>query len=273
MLELFVDGYSMNSPYELRYPMSPGMERALDKLHSLLNTRELINASKKQAQYLALQNQINPHFLYNTLEGIRGEALAAGLDTVAKMTEALSTFFRYTISNVEHLVSLEDELRNIENYYVIQRYRFGERINLSIEYDDEDDRDELSKCRMPKLTLQPIVENAIIHGIECKIGRGNIRIKLEATPSRLIITVSDDGVGMDEARLQKLNRELETPFLDFVTPDREKRGGIAIINVNSRIRLLFGEQYGVTIYSTEGVGTDVEVTLPRITGKSKDYTP
>ena len=95
---------------------------------------------------------------------------------------------------------------------------------------------------MPKLTLQPIVENAIIHGIECKIGRGNIRIKLEATPSRLIITVSDDGVGMDEARLQKLNRELETPFLDFVTPDREKRGGIAIINVNSRIRLLFGEQ-------------------------------
>ena len=108
MLELFVDGYSMNSPYELRYPMSPGMKHALEKLHSMLNTRELINASKKQAQYLALQNQINPHFLYNTLEGIRGEALTAGLDNVAKMTEALSTFFRYTISNVEQLVSLED---------------------------------------------------------------------------------------------------------------------------------------------------------------------
>ena len=188
------------------------------------------------------------------------------------MTEALSTFFRYTISNVEQLVSLEDELRNIENYYVIQRYRFGERINLSIEYDDEDDRDELGKYRMPKLTLQPIVENAIIHGIERKIGRGNIRIKLEATSKRLMITVSDDGVGMDEDRLQQLNRELETPSLDFVNPDREKRGGIAIINVNSRIRLLFGEQYGVTIYSTEGVGTDVEVTLPLITGKAKDYT-
>ena len=92
------------------------MKHALEKLHSMLNTRELINASKKQAQYLALQNQINPHFLYNTLEGIRGEALTAGLDNVAKMTEALSTFFRYTISNVEQLVSLEDELRNIENY-------------------------------------------------------------------------------------------------------------------------------------------------------------
>lgn len=273
MLELFVDGYSMNSPYELRYPMSPGMQRALEKLHEMLNTSELIQASRKQAQYLALQNQINPHFLYNTLEGIRGEALAAGLDNVAKMTEALSTFFRYTISNVEQLVSLEDELRNIENYYIIQRYRFGERINLSVEYGSEEDREELCKCRMPKLTLQPIVENAIIHGIECKVGRGSIRIRVEATAKRLIITVSDDGVGMDEARLQKLNRELETPSFDFVNPDREKRGGIAIINVNSRIRLLFGEQYGVTIYSTEGIGTDVEVTLPLLTGKSKEYAP
>ena len=172
---------------------------------------------------------------------------------------------------MEQLVTLEDELRNIENYYIIQRYRFGERINLSIDYGDEDERDELCKYRMPKLTLQPIVENAIIHGIECKIGRGNIRIKVESTAKRLIITVSDDGVGMDEARLQRLNRELETPSLDFVNPDREKRGGIAIINVNSRIRLLFGEQYGITIYSTEGVGTDVEITLPLVTGKTKDY--
>lgn len=270
MLNLFVDGYSMQSFHELRHPYSPAMESALEKLNGMMDTSELINASKKQAQYLALQNQINPHFLYNTLEGIRGEAITAGLDNVAKMTEALSTFFRYTISNVEQLVTLEDELHNIDNYYIIQRYRFGERINLFVDCDEED-REELYQYRMPKLTLQPIVENAIIHGIERKIDRGNIRIKLEATSKRLIITVSDDGAGMDETRLRELNRELETPSLDFVKPDREKRGGIAIINVNSRIRLLFGEEYGISIYSTVDVGTDVEITLPLLTGNAKGY--
>ena len=174
---------------------------------------------------MALQNQINPPLFVQHLGRNSRRALTAGLDTVAKMTEALSTFFRYTISNVEHLVSLEDELRNIENYYVIQRYRFGERINLSIEYDDEDDRDELGKCRMPKLTLQPIVENAIIHGIERKIGRGNIRIKLEATSRRLMITVSDDGVGMDETACNSSTASWKRPRLILSTLTAKKRGG------------------------------------------------
>ena len=269
MLELFVSGYTMRSVYELNYPFSPGMEQALVKLQSMLDTNELISATKKQAQYLALQNQINPHFLYNTLEGIRGEALMAGLHNVAEMTEALATFFRYTISNVEQLVTLEDELDNIENYYIIQQYRFGERIHLSVECGEED-RDQLMKYRLPKLTLQPIVENAIIHGIERKVGRGNIRIKLESTAKRLLITVTDDGVGMSETRLEELRRKLDAPSFDYVKPDTEKKGGIAVVNVNNRIRLLFGEEYGVTVCSTVGVGTDVEITLPLITGNTGD---
>ena len=109
----------------------------------MIDKNNLINVSKKQAEYLALQNQINPHFLYNTLEGIRSEALLAGLDSVAEMTEALGTFFRYTISQVEHLVTLEDELANIENYYYIQQFRFGDRLTLSIEYEHDDDRNQL----------------------------------------------------------------------------------------------------------------------------------
>ncbi len=268
VLQLFASGYTLQGIYELRYPFSPKMENTLKKLKAHLNTNELISATRKQAQYLALQNQINPHFLYNTLEGIRGEAIAAGLDNVAEMTEALATFFRYTISNVENLVTLEDELTNIENYYIIQQYRFGERLNLSIVYDCED-REEILKYRMPKLTLQPIVENSIFHGIERKIGRGNIRIKIETTPKRLIITVSDDGMGMEESRLRELNEKLNIQSLEYVNPDGEKKGGIAIINVNNRIKLLFGEQYGIVLYSTVNVGTDVEITLPLIAGEEK----
>lgn len=211
-----------------------------------------------------MQNQINPHFLYNTLEGIRGEAITAGLDNVAQMTEALATFFRYTISNLENLVTLEDELGNIENYFIIQQYRFGERLRLQVVC-DEDDRAELLQCRIPKLTLQPIVENSIVHGVERKIGRGNLRIKIEGTAKRLLITVSDDGLGMEEDVLASLNRQISSTRFDYVCSDTKREGGIALVNVNNRIKLLFGEQYGLCIYSTPGVGTDVEVTLPRAT--------
>jgi two-component system sensor histidine kinase YesM len=264
VLKLFARGYTLQGIYELRFPFSAEMEDALKKLKAFINTNELISTTKRQAQYLALQNQINPHFLYNSLEGIRGEAITAGLNNVAEMTEALATFFRYTISNMEHLVTVEDELTNIENYYIIQQYRFGERLNLSIEYDGED-KAEILKYRLPKLTLQPVVENSIFHGIERKMGKGNILIKLENTSKRLIITVSDDGLGMEEERLGELNEKLKTQSFDYVKSDSERRGGIAIINVNNRIKLLFGEEYGINIYSTVNVGTDVEITLPLIT--------
>lgn len=201
VMQLFAKGYTIQGIYELRFPFSPEMEDAIKKIKGIFNTNELISATKKQAQYLALQNQINPHFLYNSLEGIRGEAITAGLNSVAEMAEALGIFFRYTISNVENLVTLEDELTNIENYYFIQQYRFGERLNLSIEYDCED-KAEVLKYRLPKLTLQPIVENSIFHGIERKMGKGHVHIKIETTPKRLIVTISDDGLGMKEERLQ-----------------------------------------------------------------------
>lgn len=262
LLLLFAGGYAVQDVFRLRYPLTPESEEAFKKVQSMLNTSELISATKKQAQYLALQNQINPHFLYNTLEGIRGEAMSAGLDNVAEMTEALATFFRYTISNVEQLVTLEDELENIESYYIIQQYRFGERLRLAVAFDDEEDREILLRCRLPKLTLQPIVENAIFHGIERKIGSGTVRIRIEATSKRLIVTVSDDGLGMEPERLGELNEKLNMPALEYVKPDSEKKGGIAVINVNNRIKLLFGEEYGINLYSTAGLGTDVEVSLP-----------
>lgn len=121
---------------------------------------------KKQAQYLALQNQINPHFLYNTLECIRSEAIINKINTVAKMTEALATFFRYTISDLDKLVPVSAELDNINNYYIIQHYRFGNRLSLKIDMDG--DNNKILELYVPKLTLQPVVENAVFHGIEKK---------------------------------------------------------------------------------------------------------
>lgn len=265
VLKLFAKGYTIQGIFDQNTFLSPEIEELTKKFKEVIQGKELITASKKQAEYLALQNQINPHFLYNTLEGIRGETLSAGLDSVAKMTEALETFFRYTISNVENLVSLEDELCNIENYYIIQQYRFGERVNLKIDINREDE-EKILKYKIPKLTLQPIVENAIYHGIEKKITNGNIIIKIEATKNRMIITISDDGSGIEEDLLKKLNKKLNIISFDNININNRKKGGIALVNVNRRIKLLFGEEYGILIYSRVNAGTDVEITLPLIEG-------
>jgi len=269
VLLLFASGYLFQDVFDQRVALSPEFEKALEKFKEMIDKKEMISASKRQAQYLALQNQINPHFLYNTLEGIRGETLSAGLDNVANMTESLATFFRYTISQGDHLVTLADELSNIENYYVIQRYRFGERLNLVVDFDPDEEL-ELMKYHLPKLTLQPIVENAICHGIEKKIEKGTVRIKIETTAKRLIIIVSDDGVGIEGDRLEELSRKLNHTAINYVKPDSEEKGGIAIVNVNSRIKLLFGEEYGICIYSTPNVGTDVVITLPLITDAKRE---
>lgn len=269
--EQFAMGYVLNDFFHQPHPLTPESELAIQRLNEILDRNNLIHHSKKQAEYLALQNQINPHFLYNTLEGIRSEALIVGLDSVAEMTEALATFFRYTISQVEHLVTLEDELANVENYYYIQQFRFGDKLDLHISYTmDEDETEDfpshldILQYRLPKLTLQPIVENSIYHGIERKIGRGNLTIRIDVSDLILRIRVSDDGLGMNETTLRQLNERLRRLTLDEESTETGKRGGIAIMNVNNRIKLLFGEEYGLTFYSREGVGTDVVITLPLI---------
>ncbi|MEG2297311.1 MAG: sensor histidine kinase [Clostridium sp.] len=249
--------------YEIEH-LGASIQKMADQIKVLMNDIVVEHESKRRSEFDTLQSQINPHFLYNTLEGIRSEALMAGVDSIAEMTEALSTFFRYTISQVNNLVTLEDELANIENYYYIQQFRFGDKLELSIEYVHDDDTDEadILTYRLPKLTLQPVVENSIYHGIEEKIGKGHLRIRITATKENLIIKVSDDGMGIDDEKLKRLNYKLRALTLDDVNPNVSTKGGIAIMNVNNRIKLLFGEKYGVHIYSQPGVGTDVEITLP-----------
>lgn len=264
MEKRFLAGYMFSEGDLDRAVLTPQMRKQLEMTEKIIRSPQLMDLNKRQAQYLALQNQINPHFLYNTLESIRGEALIAGLDSVADMTESLAKFFRYTITKVENLVSIEEELDNCETYFGIQKYRFGDRLQLHIEY-DPDEWEEIMNCRIPKLTLQPILENSIIHGTELKIGEGNLWIRFHRTEHRLIITISDDGVGMEEETLAKLNEKLRRGVDTITQQQEETKGGIALVNVNNRIHLIFGDEYGMHVYSMPGSGTDVEISIPLLT--------
>ena len=262
MTRLFLEGYVLSAKEISEIcRVSTVTDLLFKQLREVLSPTQLFNMNKRQAQYLALQNQINPHFLYNTLESIRSEAMLGGLIEVADMTESLATFFRYTIAKVENLVSVEEELQNCETYFSIQQYRFGDRLKLEFDCAPED-RDEIYKCRIPKLTMQPILENCIIHGTEPKIGTGHLKIHLEQTEKRLLIRISDDGVGMSEETLEMINGKLGKGSIRIA--EQETRGGVALVNVDNRIRLLFGDEYGLHVYSIPGVGTDVEISLPLI---------
>lgn len=232
-------------------------------VHKCIDQKSKENITKmfdKQAELTALQSQINPHFLCNTLESIRGQAMLDDNVEIARMVEALASFFRYSISQKGNLVTLRDELANIKNYMIIQRYRFYNRFSLEIIIDDEDEK--AYDYLIPKLILQPVVENAIYHGLEDCMEGGKVVINVTTTEDIMIITISDNGKGMDSKTLSELNRRIHSNSWDM--GDDGKRSGIALPNINKRIQLLFGKEFGVNIYSTLSQGTDVEITIPAI---------
>lgn len=219
----------------------------------------------KQTELTALQSQINPHFLYNTLESIRGQALLDDNTEIAKMVEALASFFRYSISRHQsNLVTLRDELANIRNYMLIQRYRFNNRFSLEVIIDEEDEA--AYDYLIPRLIIQPVIENAIFHGFEDVLSDGRITIEVMLTETTMILVISDNGKGIDGKTLQKLNDKIHSPQMDLEEETGAGRGqrntGIALPNIHKRIQLLFGPEYGVNVYSTVGQGTDVEIIMP-----------
>ncbi len=216
---------------------------------------------RTQAEISALQSQISPHFLYNTLDSIRGQALTQGSYEVANLIKSLSNIFKYSINRSTNIVTLGDELRHIDNYLTIQQYRFNNKFRVVKNIDESDN---LTDCQIPKLTIQPIVENAIFHGLEKKSDKGMIEIRGYATQTRLIIEVEDDGVGMDEKTLQNLNRQFASNSGQIEPADNssERGSSIALVNVNQRIKLLYGQKYGLKIFSTINEGTTVQIVLP-----------
>lgn len=234
----------------------------MEKYAALKTKKNTAQIFDKQTELTALQSQINPHFLYNTLECIRGQALLDDNIEIAKMVEALSSFFRYSISKKGNLVTLRDELANIENYMLIQRYRFNNRFSMEIIIDEEDEA--AYDFLVPRLIIQPVIENAIFHGLEERMEDGIVSIEVIVTDLDMIITISDNGKGIDCEELEELNNRINAN--DMELDDKNKSNqintGIALPNINRRIRLLFGKEYGVNVYSTLGKGTDVEIIIP-----------
>lgn len=212
---------------------------------------------KKQAEIKALQNQINPHFLYNTLDCIRGMAIEQGADNIEEMTRALSGMFRYSISRKGKTKALmEEELANVNNYLRIQQYRFRNRINITETIDPA-----AKKCCVPKLLIQPIVENAVFYGLEPKTGERNLNIEAYCTGKKLIVKVEDNGVGMSFDKLRTIN---DAMCSGVSIGDNGRGTQLGIVNVNERLRLLYGEEFGLRIFSCPKVGTTIEMVLPII---------
>ncbi len=220
---------------------------------------EKLRLIKKRVELSALQSQINPHFLYNTLDSIRSRALLDGHGEIASMTEILSKFFRYCISHDENLVKIKEEMNHIYDYYYIQKYRFEDRFDMNIEMENDD----LSELYIPRMTLQPIVENAMIHGLEKMNRKGPITVRVIQTDKKVVVIVTDNGAGMNLEQLNKLNQKMQNPYFDAGSR-KGNHNGIALTNVNTRLKITFGDEYGIHYRSIEGIGTDAVITIPII---------
>lgn len=208
-----------------------------------------------EAELNALKSQIYPHFLYNTLEIIRMTAVSRKDNMVAEMVEALSDQIRYVIGTVNDLVPLHKEIDNLRKYVYLLNCRFNNKVVFSCNCG------ELSDCLIPKLILQPIVENAFIHGIKPLEGQGHIQLMAELVEESVVLTVMDNGVGMDEEAVNRMYA-----LLDSDQPGEKNDyewGSIGLKNVHDRLRYLYGSEYGISLFSTPGVGTVIHVTIPR----------
>ncbi|MGJ4851292.1 sensor histidine kinase [Bacillota bacterium Meth-B3] len=212
-------------------------------------------AITKDAQYRALQAQINPHFLYNTLDSVYWLAQGAGETQIAQMVHSLGALLRATIRADGRAVPLPDELQVLGQYVTIQKIRYQERLDVEMRVDDSF---ALAGWKVPGLMLQPLVENAIRHGIDSAGGVGRIVVSIEERSGRLHITVEDGGAGMDEALAQKLQRGEVVP----------KEGGLGLKNIIERLQILYGGGFSLEIGSRRGEGTRVHIILERLEGET-----
>ncbi|MDO5422466.1 MAG: sensor histidine kinase [Eubacteriales bacterium] len=218
-----------------------------------INEQKLLN-QQQQMEFKLLASQINPHFLYNTLETIRMKAFTAGNKDVAKAIKLLGKSLRYVLENTGTTsTTLDKELSYIETYLSIQKVRFGDQVSYAL---DAPPGLDLSQYQILPLLLQPIVENAFSHGLEGNGHCGEIRITIREEDSTLCITVSDNGVGMTK-------EELEALRLSIQAQDQARTRSIGLYNINQRIKLCYGREHGLEIDSAPGAGTSVTLRLPQ----------
>lgn len=232
--------------------LSNSMNTMIDKINELLEQVTTEQIRLRKAEFELLQAQINPHFLYNTLDAIIWLAEAGEQKRVVGMVRNLSDFFRTSLNQGKDINSIKEEMLHVKSYLEIQHVRYQDILSYDIEVPEA-----LYIYSIPKITIQPLVENALYHGIKNKRGMGHIRIRGQAGKKDFTITVTDDGIGIDETRL----RQVQSGIQNKVLTGKDFYG---LYNVCERIRLNFGEEYGIFIESVYGEGTSVRVILPYV---------
>ena len=237
--------------YEIRH-LGTSIQTMAERIRKLMDDIVKEHESKRKTEFDVLQAQINPHFLYNTLDIIVWMIENEKQADAVRVVTALARFFRISLSKGKSIISVRDELEHVRNYLMIQHMRFKNRFSYEIEADDE-----VLDLACPKLILQPLVENAIYHGMEFMDGDGEIRIRAWKEGEDLYIRVSDNGLGMTQEQVDRI-------LSDTDHVPSKSGSGIGVRNVNERIRLYFGTAYGLTVESELDVGTAVTVHLKAV---------
>jgi two-component system sensor histidine kinase YesM len=226
----------------------------IGKIRELLDAEIKEQENLKKAELRALQAQINPHFLYNTLDTIVWMAEANKTDQVIEIVRALSSFFRIALSKGRDWIPIRHEIEHVRSYLTIQKMRYRDILDYSIEVDES-----ILDATILKLTVQPLVENALYHGIKSKRNGGTIRVRARRADHNLVLLeVQDDGVGFTPYKLAQIQADMNDDSNEITL----KESGFGLENVNKRIRLYYGKQYGLSIDSQYQAGTRVTVAIP-----------
>lgn len=217
-----------------------------------LHIKEL-EIQKRVAELHALYSQINPHFIFNTMESIRMNLLKKGELEISEIIQSFSRLLRLSINWSEDNIPLRQEFELVESYLKIQKFRFKDRLSYELSLPQE-----LENCLIPKFTLQPLVENSIHHGLEPKESSGFLKIEARPEGDNLVITIKDNGIGMDKTQIDRINASLQSD-----APDDNSSDSIGLMNVHKRICLSFGKPYGISILSIQDMGTVVTAIFPQ----------
>lgn len=225
-------------------------------IRNLINKEYKLELLKKQAEFENYQSQINPHFLFNTLNSIKAEALQGDCGKTADMIQYLSDNFRYSLNRGVYIVSFLEELEYIDKYIYLQKIRFHDKYTIIKEIDDE-----VLDNEIPRMILQPIIENAFKHGLEKSVQEGEIKIVALNVRDEFNIYVSNTGKTIEEDKLKEINEQLAVKEDQYVMKNKDKVG---IFNVNARIRYYYGEQYGLKFISSQDHQTTVRIRYPKV---------
>ncbi|GGD78564.1 cache domain-containing sensor histidine kinase [Paenibacillus nasutitermitis] len=225
-------------------------QKMLERLRELMEDIKLRERLKREAELTALQAQIRPHFLYNSLNTIKYMAALNGTRNIEEVSGSLIELLRGVLGNTKEFIPLREELSYVQSYVTIQRYKYADRFRIHFEIDPH-----MLDIPVLKLTLQPLVENALTHGVGSLLEGGSIMVKAYADGGELVLEVGDNGIGMTQ-------EEMDAAMRTGTIQDQFRKGGMGLRNVNERIRMVYGQAYGVRLYSRPDAFTKAEIRIP-----------